>query len=63
MIAGWQAIAGAVFLLFSGVAMFVRWRMGINKKYQEAEDDTKKAIDAHDFNGILDGIRRMRNSR
>lgn len=63
MITGWAAVAGTIFLVASGIVALIKWQMNKNKKYEEAENDVKKAIDNHDFNAILDGIRRMRNSR
>ena len=63
MIAGWAAIAGTIFLIATGIATLIKRQMERNKKYEDAENDVKKAIDKHDFNAILDGVRRMRHSR
>lgn len=56
-------IAGSVFLVLTMVWAFVQHKMGQNKKFEEAKNDTKKAIDAHNLGDIIDGTNRMRDAK
>ena len=50
-------------MVLSMIWAFSKSRAKRNKKYEEAENDVKKAVNEHNFSGILDGVRRMRNAK
>ena len=54
------SICAAVATLLAIIWFFIQRAANKNKKYEEAVNDKKKAIDAHDFNAELDAERRMR---
>lgn len=56
-------IAGSVFLVLTMVWALIQHRSKINKKVEEAKNDTKKAIDAHNLGDIIDGTNRMRDAK
>lgn len=55
----WYFVAGSAFLLLGLVAKYVDHRLAINKKFEEAKADAKKAIDSGDMAALLDAQRRM----
>lgn len=56
-------IAGCVFLILLGFRWLIQKSDAKKKKYKEAKDDAKKAVDAHDTAALLDAQRRMQNSK
>jgi hypothetical protein len=52
-------IAGSIFLFLSIVWWFIQKRVEVNKKYEEAKSDAKKAVDSGNSVMLLDAIRRM----
>jgi len=54
-------IAGCVFLILMGIRWFIQRSDARKKKYEEAKNDAKKAVAAHDTAALLDAQRRMSN--
>lgn len=56
-------IAGSIFLILTMIWAYVQHRQSVNKKVEEAKNETIKAIDAHDMGDIIDGTNRMRDAK